>query len=182
MLVISVMALAGLISTTLDGGRQVCDPPFFMLWGVSASYFVGDTVHLVIAQPSSALVVCHHLVALAALGFMFAFSRFRVFMMIIGLQEISTFFMFLRRVESLRSWKDDITKAFILTWIVFRGLLSPALVAGAVAYLIESVSAAAVVHLVIHVFFLICNVYWSYEIVYKLIGVRREGSQNVADV
>jgi hypothetical protein len=164
MAVISITAAAGLVATALDGGR-VNDPAFYTLWGVSATYFAGDLVYLVVAEPSHVLVMCHHLVALAALGFMFAFSKFRIFMMLIGLQEISTFFMFLKRVESLQSWKAEIVNAFIVTWVVFRGILSPVLVGWAITYVIEDVATTTLIHLGFHSFFLMCNVYWTAELI-----------------
>ncbi len=176
MFVISVLAAAGLLATTLNGGH-VNDPAFYMLWGVSATYFVGDTLYLVIAESSQVLVICHHLVALAALGFMLAFSKFRIFMILIGLQEVSTFFMFLKRVDRMQPWKEDITKVFILTWIVFRGLLSPFLVAWAIIYVLEDVTITSFIHLGFHSFFLICNLYWTIELV-KLRARRHTGSLN----
>ncbi len=164
MFVISSVAVSAVIATALAGWR-VNEPAFYVLWGISAAYFFGDFVYLVVAEPAHLLVACHHLVALSALGFMLAFSQFRLFMILIGLHEISTFFMFLKRVEELRAWKAELEVAFIACWIVFRGMLSPLLVAGAVVVLVENVSAAAGVHLAFQTFFFLCNVYWTVELI-----------------
>ncbi len=188
MFVISCAAIVALLVTWrvgAGGGRggvvglgAVNEPAFYVLWGISAAYFFADFVYLVLAEPGNVLVVSHHLVALVALGFMLAFSEFRIFMLLIGLQEISTFFMFLKRVEEVRPWKAELEVAFIVCWVVFRALLSPLLVAGAVVVLVAHVSAAAGVHLAFQAFFLACNVYWTVELVKSRLRRRQHFEHN----
>ena len=173
MFVISCAAIVALFVTAMSsdfgssggGWGAVNEPAFYVLWGISAAYFFADFVYLALAEPDNVLVVAHHLVALVALGFMLAFSEFRIFMLLIGLQEISTFFMFLKRIEEVRAWKAELEVVFIACWVVFRVLLSPLLVAGAVVVLVAHVSAAAGIHLAFQAFFLACNVYWTVELV-----------------
>lgn len=171
MFVISSAAIGALAATALGGeagrgaGGGANEVGFYVLWGVSAAYFVGDFVYLAFEEPQNWLVMAHHVVALAALGFMFSFVQFRLFMIIIGLQEISTFFMFLKRVDGMAAWKAELEVAFLLCWAAYRVMLSPLLVAGAVVVLVENVSAAGAIHLGFQTFFMACNVYWTVEIV-----------------
>jgi len=186
MFVISSAAIAALFVTGMFGGGGsgggvvglgVNVTAFYVLWGISAVYFFADFVYLVLAEPSNLLVIAHHLVALSALCFMFAFTEFRIFMVLIGLQEISTFFMFLKRVEGMQKWKAELEIVFIMCWIVFRGLLSPLLVAGAVVVMVAHISVAAGIHLAFQTFFFACNLYWTVELV-RSRWRRRQNSNN----
>jgi hypothetical protein len=96
---------------------------------------------------------------------MFVFVQFRIFMIVIGLQEISTFFLFIKRIDAMRQWKSEVEFAFIAAWILFRVVLSPLLVAWAIVVFKENVSVAAGFHVAFHTFYLMCNVYWTIEIV-----------------
>jgi hypothetical protein len=183
MFAISCASIVALLRTFDDPRRDVDEPSFFVLWSMSAAYFIGDVLYLLylllVVDPGTdntrALVLAHHSVALAALGFMFAFAEFRIFMVVTGLQEISTFFMFFKRIESMRSWKRETELAFLFTWVLFRALLSPFLVVWATLYLVHDARVVSAVHLSFHTFFLACNVYWSIQIIQSRLQPRREG-------
>ena len=188
MFAISCASIVALLRTFDDPRRDVDEPSFFVLWSMSAAYFIGDVLYLLylllVVDPGTgrhpntdnrALVLAHHSVALAALGFMFAFAEFRIFMVVTGLQEISTFFMFFKRIESMRPWKRETELAFLFTWVLFRALLSPFLVVWATLYLVHDARVVSAVHLSFHTFFLACNVYWSIQIIQSRLQPRREG-------
>ena len=185
MFAISCASIVALLRTFNDPRVGVDEHSFFVLWSISTAYFIGDVLYLTyltyfVVEPgptrdNRALVLAHHSVALAALGFMFAFAEYRIFMLVAGLQEISTFFMFFKRIESMRPWKRETDIAFLFTWVVFRALLSPFLVVWATLYLIHDARAVSAAHLSFHAFFLACNVYWSIQIIMSRLQPRREG-------
>lgn len=174
---------AAIVALFLTGSCQGCvnEPAFYVLWSISSAYFIGDSIYLLVVDPN-ALVLAHHSVALLGLGFMFAFAEFRLFMILIGLQEISTFLMFFKRIESMGRWKRELDVAFIVCWVVFRGVLSPCLVAWAIVYVVENPSAVTGIHLALHTFFLACNIYWSVEIVKNRMRRRVHDATNIYEL
>lgn len=170
----ATISIAAIVALSLSGlrfdGDGVNEPSFFVLWGVSAVYFVGDSYSLLNGgwEKPMPMVLAHHTVSLLALGFMFLFAEFRRFMLVIALQEISTFFLFFKNIEILKPWRFQLEIAFLACWVVLRVALSPLLVAWAVAYMLPTATVQAGVHVTLQTFFLVCNVYWSYEIIQTL--------------
>ena len=136
-----------------------------ILWTICIVYFVGHLTYTHARHRNRLLFKLHHFVAIVGCMFVYFFPMFDMYLVMMACMEVSSAKLHAMHVDAFK-WilsERDLLFMFIFTWMLFRCFLSPWLLVFACRLAINQPDAPNVIHVVFHVFFLACNMYWTYR-------------------